>query len=426
MSRIHPYVSGWPGAIYGALSYRCRTRCDGLPAASERRRHCGSGSIVALAAEPMDWTISWPELPAPRGVQLTGVASDGAPADLEIKSSWVGKQSRGVLTDCVVVFGNPLWNEATSAVRIAEGVADALALASRYDGPALATFGTSPMRSGNLAVWLANAPAGAIIHCDDDPGGQRAAADLRRAVREAGGYCTAVLPAADGAKDPAAVAAHFAPLRPLPPEWRDYAITLRDCNPTWASWEVYRQAGVIFAAPKDKRVNMTAHDGILAGAELAATGQDYLSELRAWVTAYPEDALIQEEVRQLARDLDAVDEVADRRDAWPITDITGNLPRSLLSVAGCNGAVLTEGSVALLAGAGGVGKSALMVSLALGIARLNDGERGPVVDGIFDGVGGPVILVTYEDVPEVTAWRVRSPGGGSDEAGTGNNTQGGF
>ncbi len=113
---------------------------------------------------------------------------------------------------------------------------------------------------------------------------------------------------------------------------------------------------------------MTAHDGILSGAELAATGQDYLSELRAWVTAYPEDALIQEEVRQLARDLDAVDEVADRRDAWPITDITGNLPRSLLSVAGCNGAVLTEGSVALLAGAGGVGKSALMVSLAL--ARL--------------------------------------------------------
>ena len=74
---------------------------------------------------------------------------------------------------------------------------------------------------------------------------------MRRAVREAGGYCTAVLPAADGAKDPAAVAAHFAPLPPLPPEWRDYAITLRDCNPTWAAWEVYRQAGVIFAAPKD-------------------------------------------------------------------------------------------------------------------------------------------------------------------------------
>ena len=96
-----------------------------LPATSERRRHCGYGSIVALAAEPMDWTISWPELPAPRGVQLSGVASDGTPADLETKSGWLGKQSRGVLTDCVVVFGNPLWNEATAAVRIAEGVADA-------------------------------------------------------------------------------------------------------------------------------------------------------------------------------------------------------------------------------------------------------------------------------------------------------------
>ena len=251
MSRIHPVRQWLARRNLWCPELPVPDSLRWLPATSERRRHCGSGSIVALAAEPMDWTISWPELPAPRGVQLSGVASDGTPADLETKSGWLGKQSRGVLTDCVVVFGNPLWNEATAAVRIAEGVADALALASRYDGPALATFGTSPMRSGHLAVWLANAPAGAIIHCDDDPGGQRAAADLRRAVREAGGYCTAVLPAADGAKDPAAVAAHFAPLPPLPPEWRDYAITLRDCNPTWAAWEVYRQAGVIFAAPKD-------------------------------------------------------------------------------------------------------------------------------------------------------------------------------
>ena len=171
MSRIHPVRQWLARRNLWCPELPVPDSLRWLPAVSERRRHCGSGSIVALAAEPMDWTISWPELPAPRGVQLTGVASDGTPADLETKSGWLGKQSRGVLTDCVVVFGNPLWDEATAAVRIAEGVADALALASRYDGPALATFGTSPMRSGHLAVWLANAPAGAIIHCDDDPGG---------------------------------------------------------------------------------------------------------------------------------------------------------------------------------------------------------------------------------------------------------------
>ena len=219
-----------------------------LPAAVERRRHSGAGSIVALAAEPLEWALSWPQLPPPRGVQLIAVAVDGMAAELETRSGWLGKQSRGVLTDSVAVFGNPIWDEVTAPVRIAEGVADTLALASRYDGPALATLGTGSMRSDNLSSWLASAPLGAVIHCDDDSGGQRAAADLRRAVRAAGGRCAAVLPAADGAKDPAAAAASFPPLPPLPPEWWDYAVTLRDCNPTWSGWEVYRQAGVAFSA----------------------------------------------------------------------------------------------------------------------------------------------------------------------------------
>ena len=153
---------------------------------------------------------------------------------------------------------------------------------------------------------------------------------------------------------------------------------------------------------------MTSRDGILAGDELGVTGQDYLSELRAWLRAYPDDVLVRDELRLLVSELDVTGEISEQREVRPIADITGSLPRSLLSVSGHNGAILTEGSVALLAGAGGVGKSALMVSLALGVARLGDGERGAVVEGIFDGIGGPVILVTYEDVPEVTAWRVRN------------------
>ena len=221
-----------------------------LPAVAERRRHSGVGSIVVLVAEPVEWSLSWPQLPPPQGVQLIAVAPDGMAAELETRSGWLGKQSRGVLTDCVAVFGNPIWEEATVPVRIAEGAADTLALASRYAGPALATLGTGAMRSDSLSSWLASAPQGAVIHCDDDPGGQRAAADLRRAVRTAGGRCVAVLPAADDAKDPAAAAAFFPPLTGLPPEWRDYAVTLRDCNPTWPAWEVYRQAGVAFFDPE--------------------------------------------------------------------------------------------------------------------------------------------------------------------------------
>lgn len=222
-----------------------------LPAASERRRHNGVGSIVALAAEPMEWALSWPQLPLPRGVQLIAIAVDGTAAALETRSGWLSKQSRGVLTDCIAVFGNPIWEEATGSVRVAEGVADTLALASRYEGPAIATLGTGAMRSDSLASWLAGAPMGAVIHSDDDAGGQRAAGDLRRAVREAGGHCAAVLPATDDAKDPAAAAAFFPSLPPLPPEWRDYAVTLRDCNPTWPAWEVYRQVGVAFSAPQN-------------------------------------------------------------------------------------------------------------------------------------------------------------------------------
>jgi len=222
-----------------------------LPAASERRRHSGVGSIVALAAEPLEWVLSWPQLPLQRGVQLIAIAVDGTASELETRTGWLGKQSRGVLTDGIAVFGNPLWDEATGPVRVAEGVADTLALASRYEGPAIATLGTGAMRSDSLASWLAGAPMGVVIHCDDDPGGQRAAGDLRRAVREAGGHCSAVLPATDGAKDPAAAAASFPSLPSLPPEWRDYAVTLRDCNPIWPAWEVYRQVGVAFSAPQD-------------------------------------------------------------------------------------------------------------------------------------------------------------------------------
>ena len=74
-------------------------------------------------------------------------------------------------------------------------MADALALASRYPGPAVATLGTSGMGDGELAEWLATCRQGITIHADADEAGERKARALRRQIiREAGGQVAAVKP----------------------------------------------------------------------------------------------------------------------------------------------------------------------------------------------------------------------------------------
>ena len=95
------------------------------------------------------------------------------------------------------------------------------------------------------------------------------------------------------------------------------------------------------------------------------------------------------------------------RRALAVPAVQGNFPEPVLSAAGRGGAVLTVGSVAVLAGEGGIAKSALAVSIALDLAMHAAGE-GAVRSGLFDAPkGGPVLLATYEDEPAVTAWRAR-------------------
>ena len=213
-----------------------------------RGRHTGAGSLVALAAPPAAWTEAWPNPPDPQAVQLIAVDAQGSPAlDRPAEAGGLGKRSLGSTTGLVVVFGCPDLAEALEPVRVAEGVADALALASRYPGPAVATLGTSTMGEGPLPGWLSQAAAGTVIHVDADTGGEDAARHLRRGIQAAGGTVRAVLPAQG--KD-AAEAAAARPFPPLPEGWEDYARTLRETT-NWPRWEIARQAVTMMLTEED-------------------------------------------------------------------------------------------------------------------------------------------------------------------------------
>ena len=217
-----------------------------------RGLHTGAGSLVVLAAPPETWTEAWPDRPEAQAVQLIAVDRDGAPAlDRPAENGGLGKRSYGSTAGLIVVFGNPVLSDAISPVRVAEGVADAMALASRYAGPAVATLGTSGMadeEGGTLVGWLVESAAGAVIHADADAGGEHNARQLRRQLTAAaGGRVAAVLPAQG--KDAAAAAAGI-PFPALPTGWEDYAKTLAETT-NWPRWEIARQAVCILSEVAD-------------------------------------------------------------------------------------------------------------------------------------------------------------------------------
>ena len=216
-------------------------------------QHTGAGTIVALAAQPVAWVASWPELPDVAAVQLVHVDAQGQPTlDRPAEAGGRDKRAMGMLQGAAVVLGNPLLPEASDPAHVAEGLADALGLASTVEGTAIAALGTSGMMGQDqfLAQWLASAAQGVQIHCDADepkqgrpPAGRRAAAVLMLAVNEAGGQAL-IVPPAPGCKDYADECAHGPDFGPLPEGWDDYARTLRETT-TWPRWEIARVATTI-------------------------------------------------------------------------------------------------------------------------------------------------------------------------------------
>ena len=212
------------------------------------RKHPGAGSIIVLTALPEAWTAAWPELPAPNGAQTITVAEDGQKClDKPANEGGVDKRTlSGSAGGSVVIIGCPDLSEALDPVRVAEGLADALAVASRYPGPAVATLSAGAMRRPELAEWLATAPGGVVVHADDDtgkngrpPAGLPAARDLCRSIEALGGRARAIMPSG-GVKD-AADAAALMPFGALPEGWAEYGSTLRETT-NWPRWEVARAA----------------------------------------------------------------------------------------------------------------------------------------------------------------------------------------
>ena len=219
------------------------------------RRHTGAGALIAVAAQPGAWLAAWPNPPRPVAVQLVSIDAQGAPAvDRPADAGGLDKRTLGARDGAVVLLGNPALALATGPVEVAEGLADALALAARADAPAVATLGTGEMVAGHLARWLANA-ARVRVYADRDPpkdgkppAGLRAASALVRAIKSEGGSAEAVH-APEPHKDAADYAAAVG-FRPIEDGWADYAATLAETT-DWPRWEIARLAQFAYCAEDD-------------------------------------------------------------------------------------------------------------------------------------------------------------------------------
>ena len=214
-----------------------------LPASRTRPGpHTGAGSLVALLAKPTEWADAWPNLPKPQAVEIIAVDNNGNPAlDRPPRDGGLGKRTLGDKTGRILILGNPLLATADAPVRVAEGVADALALAARFPGPAIASMGDAGMNADGFAGWLASAAEGVVIHADNDAAGQRAASRLCGGIRMHGGTARAVLPS-EG-KD-AGVVSSMNPFDALTENWPSYADTLTEMH-GWPRWEAQRQAALM-------------------------------------------------------------------------------------------------------------------------------------------------------------------------------------
>ena len=201
----------------------------------------GAGAIIAMAAPPDAWTASWPSLPDLSSVQLVYVNKDGSPAT----DRGLTKRTYAPARDSVVVLGCPILEQTTAPVDVAEGLADALALAARSPAPAVATLGTAGMSSSIIAKWLAKSSATRVWADRDEskagraPPGQRHGRELVRMVNSAGGNAVA-LHTPFPHKDPAAAAAAIGFNDP-DPAWPEFARTLAETT-DWPRWEIARQA----------------------------------------------------------------------------------------------------------------------------------------------------------------------------------------
>ena len=188
-----------------------------------------AGAVVAAFGPPGKGRMS--------GVQLVHVDAAGLPAPDRPGPDGLTKRSHGSLAGAICVLGLPA---GAPGIHVAEGLADALALAARLPWPAVCMGGTADYRNQVLASWLAG--FGAVqVWPDSDGPGLEAARALARAIRRLGGN-PSIEKVARGA-DPGAAGAPLAEIHGG--AWGEYAADLqRDGLP---GWEAGRVASVMLA-----------------------------------------------------------------------------------------------------------------------------------------------------------------------------------
>lgn len=161
------------------------------------------GSLVAAFAPLADWlspkdgtagtsgnpdtvgVVTLHRVGGPRGVsgvQLLHVDADGRPRlDRPKSRGGRAKRSRGSMAGAVCVIGKPA---GSGTLHVVEGIADALAVAAREDGAAVATGGAGGFK--RLAPDLAARARPVLIHADGDPAGIVAARRLLAALTRRG------------------------------------------------------------------------------------------------------------------------------------------------------------------------------------------------------------------------------------------------
>ena len=157
-----------------------------------------------------------------------------------------------------------------------------------------------------------------------------------------------------------------------------------------------------------------------------AARRDALDALRHAVERLSEDAgaaAIRTALAGLSEEQRAALAPRPKRPAPMTAAAAAKLPRPprLLSASGKDGAVLSVGEICLLAGAGGVGKSALAGEIALAAADPgNPEDRGQRnAGGLLDIYGGPgpVLWLAWEETPGEIGARLAALAGATDRAG---------
>lgn len=200
------------------------------------RRHGSAGAIIAAFAAAQSWLNSWPKIPAPSAVELIHVDDKGQPAlDRPESEGGMTKRTYGVRKGSLCIMGDPR-PEFSTGLALAEGIADALALAARDTFTAASVGGTSGMAEGDLDDYIMTFQAVKVV-ADSDIDGIAAARAIRRRLGQ--DHVRAVT--IDGAGDPADAAANIglSDIEDLDPI-REFASDLR--REGLPGWEAARLA----------------------------------------------------------------------------------------------------------------------------------------------------------------------------------------